>query len=318
VIGRVALAFGLTSAALTGPVIPWRADRPPRIPEPPLAKPCDAAVLRAKPFFQGAHGSLVGGVTLSNTGRTKCSLRGRVTARFAGGSAEGTAWTVVAGPAPRRDPSAVYDRDSSLRALAPGRGADIHMRWVNWCPPGTTVTSTGPPPDGLIVDLPRGRGSLRVPLTSAPRCDFPAQPSTLVVGPPARRGRYLPPSSRLPFRASINAPTVGIGGKRLPTLRARRGHVLGYTVTLVNVSRRPFRFRRCPTYTEHLAPRGPSATLILNCRPAGTLAPGGRARFAMRLQIPAATPLGPHGLSWELAPATHLPPFATVRVVVSD
>jgi hypothetical protein len=51
-------------------VIPWLDEQPPRAPaQPPRAPPCRASDLRAAPFLQGATGSLVGGVTLTNAGR---------------------------------------------------------------------------------------------------------------------------------------------------------------------------------------------------------------------------------------------------------
>lgn len=313
------LAAALISAttAAAAPVIPWRPERPAGNPEPPLAKPCDTGMLRGSLFLQGATGSLVGGAVLTNIGRAKCSLRGRVAVKFVRGSADRTNWTVVAGKAQPRDRSAVYDRDSSLRALAPGRAAYVPIWWSNWCPPGTVETSGGVPPDALIIGLPHGRGSLELPVSRAPRCDAPGNPSTIVVGPLTRRGRYPPSSAHLPLRATIAAPSIAVGSKKLPTLRARRGRTLTYIVTLTNVSRRLYRFRQCPVYMQHLAPGGRDDIFVLNCRPAGTLQPGESARFAMRLAIPAETKLGAHGLTWELAPTTPLPPFASVRVIVS-
>jgi hypothetical protein len=305
------------SVSTAGPVIPWVNERPPSVPEPPLAKPCQADGLRTSLFLQGATGSLVGGVTVRNATATKCSLRGRVHVHFVGASAEATRWETVAGPALARDPSAVYDRGSSLRALGPGRPAYVPLQWRNWCPPGTAETSVGAPPEILIVDLPRRRGSLHLPLSGAPRCDSPPDPSVLVVGRLTRRGRYLPQSSRLPLRASIAAPLVGDRPKKLPTLRVRRGDTLSYTATLTNASRRPYRFGRCPFYMETLAPGGPVASFVLNCRLVGTLRPGDTARFAMQIRVPRATPIGAHGLSWVLAPTTYLPSFAAVRVLVS-
>jgi len=301
--------FAAVLVASAVPVIPWRPERPAPVPEPPLAKPCNASMLRGKLFLQGATGSLVGGATLTNVGPGRCSLRGRVTVQFSGGSADTTRWTVRAGRAQPRDPSAVYDRDSSLRSLAPGRGADVHIWWSNWC--------SGQPPDALIVDLPHGRGELELPVGRAPRCDGPNDPSTIVVGPLDRRGRYLPSSSHIPLRATILAPTVAVGPKKLPTLQARRGNTLTYIIGLTNVSRRLYRFRGCPVYTQHLAPGGRSDTFVLNCRSLGGLKPGETARFEMRMAIPANVKLGAHGVTWGLAPTTYLPPLASVRVIVS-
>jgi hypothetical protein len=169
----------------------------------------------------------------------------------------------------------------------------------------------------LIIDLVHGRRSLELPVGRAPRCDAPDNPSTIVVGPLDRRGRYLPSSSHIPLRATIVAPTTAVGRKKLPTLQARRGHTLTYIVALTNVSPHLYRFGRCPVYTQHLAPGGPSDTFVLNCRPVGGLKQGETARFEMRMGIPANVKLGAHGVTWELAPTTYLPPFASVRVIVS-
>jgi Domain of unknown function (DUF4232) len=125
-----------------------------------LAAPCEARTLRASLFLQVATGSLVGSAVVRNMGRTPCSLLGRPRARLVGTRALETAWRVVPARSPSPDLSAIYDPPSSLRGLAQGRAAWVPLRWSNWCPPGTSETSTGPPPDALVLVLPHRRGNL--------------------------------------------------------------------------------------------------------------------------------------------------------------
>lgn len=77
------------------------------------------------------------------------------------------------------------------------------------------------------------------------------------------------------------------------------------------------RRRHRPKVMDRLAVACCSVSAVLNCRPVGALKPRGRVRFAMRLRIPTKSSVGSHGLTWELAPTTHGPPFTTVRVIVS-
>jgi hypothetical protein len=72
------IGFGSAAAqAAVGapPVIPWLDQRPHRASaHPPLAAPCRAGRLHAHLFLQGATGSLLGGVELTNAGHAPCSL----------------------------------------------------------------------------------------------------------------------------------------------------------------------------------------------------------------------------------------------------
>src|SRR6266508_214307 len=126
VVLAVACASGAMATARTTPsqasdedVIPWLPRRPHVEAPPPMAPPCRGADLRGTLTLQGGVGKLVGGAQLRNVGSRPCSLRGRPRLRFAGGSSTPTSWRVVAVRADPRDASLVYDRGSSLRALAP-------------------------------------------------------------------------------------------------------------------------------------------------------------------------------------------------------
>jgi Domain of unknown function (DUF4232) len=294
-----------------GGAIPWLPTRPPRTGEPPLSPPCRASDLRAHLHVQGATGNLIGGVLVRNSGRVPCSLRGRPSARFEGGPAAATALRVVPVPADPLDTSLIYDRASSLRALGPGRSASVPVFWSNWCPPDVVVTSTGTPPSRLALVL-RDGGELTTAVSRAPRCDEPTAPSTLAIKPFARRGRQPAPSSHLPLRALIVGASTD---KRRPSLRAKAGGLLRYEVALANASRRPFRFRSCPTYIQELDRR--TESYVLNCRPVGVLLPRETARFAMLLPVPKNARLGRTGLFWLLGPETYLPPTAVVPALVT-
>ncbi len=301
-------------------VVPWLDQRPVKASaHPPLAPPCRASTLRAQLFLQGATGSLVGGVNLLNAGAAPCSLVGWPTASFSGAAASTTQLQVKELPRSPAPLDVLADPPGSLRALAPGKSASVSLWWSNWCGPGSVPTgSPGTPPDGLELTLTSGT-SVVVALTQAPRCDAPASPSLLSVGPFAPTERHLPESSRLPLRAAI----VGARPVQVkPGLRAfhvHRGQLLRYEVAVTNTGRRSFRFAgsSCPVYIEQVVP-GPQQVYVLNCRPAGTLGPGATVLFAMQLRIPSDARLGNTGLTWELAPKTYQAPFAPAAVWVAQ
>jgi hypothetical protein len=155
-----------------------------------------------------------------------------------------------------------------------------------------------------------------VPTAHAPRCDSNQEPSQLSVAPFAPALHQLPPSSRLPLRATVIGPRPVKIKPGLRAFRIRRGSLLRYEIALTNSSERPFRFHGCPVYIEQLSPSVPQQAYVLNCRPAGQLAPGATVLFQMLLQIPRTARLGNNGLAWELAPQTYEAPFAPAAVWV--
>jgi hypothetical protein len=310
------LAAGSAAGAPAPRTIPWTAERPPTVSAVPprLAAPCTPAALRARIELQGATGSLVGGVDLVNVGARACSLTGRPQLAFTGPAARTTPWRVThlaRSPAPIE---VLEDPISSLRAVRPGKAARIFLAWSNWCGPGAQPTgSPGRRPDALRLTLPGG-GRIALPLAHAPRCDAPGAPSLLSAGPYAPALRTLPQSSRLPLQAEIVAPRPVRVKPGLRALAARPGVPLHYAVALTNTGRRAFRFHSCPVYQEQLVP-APARAYVLNCKPVGELRPGATAVFEMRVPVPANAP-PQAGLSWELAPKTYEPPFATAAVAI--
>jgi len=309
----VALALAKPAASTaSAPVVPWLPLQPAKASaSPPLAPPCRAGELAAQLALNGATGSLVGDVELRNAGTTPCALLGHPTISFTGAAARQETWRVrelAASPAP---PDVLADPPGSLRSLAPGKAASVALFWSNWCGPGATPTgSPGASPDALTLRLPSGT-TLTVPLSKAPRCDAPQDPSTISVGPFTPAERQLPESSRLPLRVTIvgNRPVRVKPGLR--AFRVHRGELLRYEVGVANVGAQPFRFAStsCPSYIEQFATE-PGQVYVLNCRPVHAIAPGQTVLFEMQLRIPHGARLGNNSLTWQLAPKTYDAPFA--------
>jgi Protein of unknown function (DUF4232) len=147
-------------------------------------RPCGTTDLTGSGRFQGATGSLAGGLSLVNNASTACVLPGHPRIQLV--DAQGKALPVNEQAAPlcneSRDTSACVPR--SMVVVQPGQEARARLVWQNWC---------GPMPDGPItleMSLLEPEGPLSVvlepagaPLVDTPRCDTPDSPSTLLVGP---------------------------------------------------------------------------------------------------------------------------------------
>lgn len=318
-IGVLTAAVSVTAAlAASPPVVPWRDQRPARAPSnPPLAAPCRARDLHAHLFLQGATGSLVGGVNLFNAGTSACSLVGWPAVSFTGAAVAHERWWVkllAASPAPV---DVLADPPGSLRALQPGKSATVAVFWSNWCGPGAhPAGGPGTPPDALALRLASGT-TIRVPLVRAPRCDAPHYPSTISVAPFTPTPRYLPESSRLPFRVAIAGSRPVSIKPGLRAFRVHRGERFRYDVAVTNTGGKPFHFATssCPSYIEQFQGAAAQA-YVLNCRPVGAIAPGATVLFEMQLSIPATARLGNISLTWQLAPKTFEAPFTAAALWV--
>lgn len=145
----------------------------------PSVRACTASDLRANANLQGAAGSLLGSIDVTNVGATSCTLRGRptVTLLSAGGQVLSVAvrdvipqWRADRSPTPNGWP---------VVHLRSGATASIRIRWNNQCPQLQH-------PARWEVGLPNGGGTLDVlgaDTTSPPPCLGPAETSTLEVGP---------------------------------------------------------------------------------------------------------------------------------------
>jgi hypothetical protein len=303
--GCFTVRMQLLRAAVVAGAIPWIPAIPRAALVPPIAPPCRSAALEAQLGLQGATGSLAGGVSLTNRAGESCSLRGRVEVRFLDGSdPAGVHLTTLAPQQP--EPGVLIP---SLRALRPGESAFVPIWWSNWCGEPSPTRLGLRLPSGDMIDLALGTG--------APRCDARASPSALAVGPAEPRPARPRPSTRLPLAAAI-VEQERLGATVIPSVHGRRGRSAVYHVALTNNSSRPFHFgASCPIYAEGTGPDQPVELHVLNCHPVGTMRPGSRVVFEMRIRIPPGLRPGRHALTWELAPASYLPPFAGGTIVVT-
>ena len=282
-------------AAVVG-VIPCVPAEPPPTPHPPPARPCRAAELRVVSYeVQGATGSLAGGVVLRNAG-APCSLVGRPQVTF-------DSPQIVTEGSFRWPDSDPVPPSFSMRAIPTGARVGFDLWWSNWC---------GLPPATMLVGLPHGGGVVRVEAGGAPRCDSTFDASSISVSTFRQMTPQAALSTHLPF---------AIGFRQAP-VAVRAGSVLRFEVTLRNTGAKPFRFGSCPAYVESLVETTIIDELhVLNCRPAGAIAPGGTRVFAMQMRVPARAAGREWALFFELGPHTYepdqAPPGANPMVAVS-
>jgi hypothetical protein len=164
--------------ALRGPngVVPrGRSSSPPAASAPS----CAAADLRATASLQGAAGSVVGSIDVTNESARTCTLEGRPTIRlFSSPGQEVRVRVVPVIPQWKADGAASAPQGWPVVRLHPGSTAAIRVAWTNPCP-----QLTGPAL--WSVDLGSGKGALDVQGAAIPPppCNGPTLPSTLEVGP---------------------------------------------------------------------------------------------------------------------------------------
>jgi hypothetical protein len=312
VAGALVLAVGAAGAS-TG-LIPWLNRKPAEIQAPKLAPPCKAENLSAKLSYDLSNGNheLYGSFILVNTGSRACSLVGRARLALIDPRVSKPRLFLKYTP-PEPSPQGVIEMNprSLLRAVPNNRGVAFSFSWKNWC-------GSGPSPKGLELRLANGQRFVE-PLSAAPRCEKKRWQTALQYWSP--QPDWIPESvtssywlkAHTPLHASIvtaGLPTIRRKSPNAPGrpprtyLRVQRGMVFRYRVALRNTSEHPFRFKRCPLYMEFLlsqshtdaAPR--ASEFLLNCRPAGAIAPGKSAVFAMELYVPEDAPLGEYLLQW--------------------
>jgi hypothetical protein len=317
IVGGV-LAFGAPGSS---GLVPWLPTKPQLgAANPPLAPACAASQLAATLSLQGATGSLAGGITITNRSSQPCALVGRPKLSFAGATSKWRETRWHGGANIPFDPLA--PPLGSLRALAPGRHVSVGIWWSNWCGAGSRPNGdSGQPPAAMVLAAPGG-GQIRLhnglnPLLGAPACY--ASPSTLSTTRFTPFVPQGPPSSALPLKARIvSGPAIVLNGKHIgePSLEARAGSWLSYTVVLTNPSRHTFTFgRTCPAYAEGIGAVQNQA-YILNCHVVGSIGPGRSVRFAMRVRVPAHSELPLPALGWTLAPHSWNPPGALATVQI--
>jgi hypothetical protein len=162
--------------ALHGPHHPL-ASQPTSPPSSTLA--CTADDLRATASLQGAMGSVLGPIHLTNRGAKACTLQGRPVVGLTSSAGYPLSPQVRAVPPQWQVDGKAAPHGWPLVTLRPGAVAAIRIRWGNQCPQLSA-------PARWTVDLGGGRGTLEVSGTntsSPPPCNGTAQPSTLEVGP---------------------------------------------------------------------------------------------------------------------------------------
>jgi hypothetical protein len=143
----------------------------------PSSSSCIAANLRATASLDGAAGSVVGSIELTNTGADTCTLEGRPVLTLFSSPSQEVPVQVVEVRAQWQENASSQPPGWPVVSVRPGGAAAIRVRWTNACPQLTA-------PALWTVDLGSGKGTLDVAGADAfPSCNGAAEPSTLEVGP---------------------------------------------------------------------------------------------------------------------------------------
>jgi Domain of unknown function (DUF4232) len=260
----IAASAGPAASGLSG-VVPWIPDQPPTFRVRSLAPPCRVSDLRiglSLGAAPGGLGGIQGAIKVKHRATARCSLRGTPLIRFKGDTDQ-----LLRRGRLRGEDDGALPR-GALRSLGRGDEAYAGLYWSNWC---------GPKPRSIEVGLPHGGGHTLLGFVKVPYCN--SRRSTAILNLHSFTP-IEPQPSALPLAFSLPE-------QRLPI--ARPGHPFRYLVRVTNASRKVFRFRRCPVYTQmvdsfHIAK---SEDRILNCRPVGRLRPHESATFEMVIGIPA-------------------------------
>lgn len=143
------------------------------------APPCQPSQLSGSSGFEGATGSQLGDVTLTNMSQSACALGD--TAPQVTISWQGTVMPTQQQPWPTSANDLLH---APVRVLAPGTSAQIDMQWFNWCATPSDGTAIQPAlrlqfTTGVDVTIPKTAQTM-----TPPRCDAASLPSTLNVGAP--------------------------------------------------------------------------------------------------------------------------------------
>ncbi len=251
------------------------------------APPCSVSVLRARAGPGGAGlGNYVVPVYLTNIGKVTCRLSGYPTLTAIATSGERAAVKTQHG---------TYFGNMTAADLHPGARGEFLLAGVDAClnAPTTTV-----PPiiyRAVVVGLPNNGGSITT--KSFPLCGYTDGfwESQLGVTPPVP-GVFVPvPGTPASLQARVELPA-----------RVEGGHVLHYSVVLLNPGSRAVTFLPCPGYTEFLTLVNGSRVQVhtwsyeLNCQAIGHLEAGKTARFAMEMTVPKVSQVWVAKFSWEL------------------
>jgi len=138
---------------------------------------CSTHKLSGSASLQGENGYRVGVLTLKNNGRVPCRLPGRPSVvLFWHGAALAIHQIVMA------DEQWPLVGGTPISVLHSHAMATVALTWGNWCQPLPSKTS--PISSSLLVSLSRSSSPIRIGVKNLlpARCDWPLEPSTLVVG----------------------------------------------------------------------------------------------------------------------------------------
>ena len=179
-----------TAIALTYRAVPTPLPTP-TIPSGTQA--CQAADLQGKVYWQGAGGSMVGGIDFTNHSAKSCSLTGVPPVQLLDKDGQ-LLPLIVDGPicfsCPFIPTEYVRGYLDGLKvgviAIKPGEIAQVMLFWSNWCSPKPALPITVRvtlPVNSQQINIPALELDSIKPLASFPRCDVPESSSGLTVGP---------------------------------------------------------------------------------------------------------------------------------------
>jgi Protein of unknown function (DUF4232) len=269
-------------------------------PIPAGTRPCQPADLQA--VFGGIGGAtggqLVASILFGNRSNSACVLQGVPAVHLFDSGGHEIPLTATTFQGLPSDPVLVQPGTGDVQAHIPRAGlAYAEMDWQTHDGAGFPCVPTPREATAVAVSFPAGGSTPRLAVS-----DVMARWSTIApcygrVAVSAFQAWPAPepsptPNPLGPLTISVDAP---------PSVTA--GSVLGYTVTLQNTGSQPFAFpTACPVYLEWASDSARAFAKephLLNCRPAGTIAPGRSVRFAMQIPVPAGTQPGPYELRWQ-------------------
>jgi hypothetical protein len=272
--------------ATTNSDVPW-ADLPPgTVPDPatssapaadPSVRACRSTDLGVSHQGQGegAGGSWVDSLTLTNTAVTPCRLTGRL--EGISGVNAGARRAVTVGPADSLDQAPVV--------LKPGEAGQLPLLWYPRCDTTPAVGDTTY--THLRIRLLGGELPVPAPYSIDLGCAAPQQgmgSGTL--------GLNLEPTTIVRPVDSLTVTLV------LPAT-ARAGAVLRYVVEVHNPGSVGVALDPCPNFLQALGGNLVKEPHALNCPAAHPVPAFGSERFAMELVVPASAPSGATALSWQ-------------------
>jgi len=177
---RFGVAAAVIAVALTFVASAASVDSPPAV--------CEASALSARFFGQGATQTIVGALTLTNTGTTSCRLTGRPMISMRTGETAETlhdrTWSASVFPA---------THFTRTILISPRHSASVRFQWQNWCNPKAPRSSPpsgnaaqGIRPSQILVTIAPGTppisanvpGGLRQ--LALPRCLIPDRPASSI------------------------------------------------------------------------------------------------------------------------------------------